>query len=65
MMIAFPHTAENPPKNISDGRTGSSHIPSLDGLRAISIVLVLAGHSIGGGAHSFAFRAVFLHADQL
>jgi peptidoglycan/LPS O-acetylase OafA/YrhL len=62
-MIAIPHTAENSLKNIPDGSAGSSHIPSLDGLRAISIVLVLAGHSIGGGSHSFAFKALFLHAD--
>lgn len=39
-------------------------IPSLDGLRAISIVLVLLGHGIGGAeGHSFLFRFALLHAD--
>ena len=39
-------------------------IPSLDGLRAISIMLVLPGHGIGFlEGRSFAFRALFLHAD--
>ena len=38
-------------------------IPSLDGLRAISIALVLAGHAIKVGPHSFAFSALCLHAD--
>jgi len=37
--------------------------PSLDGLRAISIALVLAGHAIKVGPHSFAFSALCLHAD--
>jgi peptidoglycan/LPS O-acetylase OafA/YrhL len=40
----------------------SSRLPSLDGLRAISIMLVLTSHSILG-THSFAFRLLFLHAD--
>jgi len=38
-------------------------IPSLDGLRAISIMLVLGGHVIGSGPHSVGFRVIFLHAD--
>lgn len=38
-------------------------IPSLDGLRAISIALVLVGHSIKVGSHSFGFTALCLHAD--
>jgi peptidoglycan/LPS O-acetylase OafA/YrhL len=38
-------------------------IPSLDGLRAVSIVLVLTAHAISGGPHSFGFTALFLHAD--
>jgi peptidoglycan/LPS O-acetylase OafA/YrhL len=40
-----------------------ANIPSLDGLRAISITLVLAGHAITGGPHSFGFRFLFMHAD--
>jgi peptidoglycan/LPS O-acetylase OafA/YrhL len=40
----------------------AADIPSLDGLRAISIVLVLAAHAICAGQHSFWFRALFLHA---
>lgn len=39
------------------------HIPALDGLRALSIALVLIGHFISGNYRSFAFRALFLHAD--
>ena len=56
-----------------DGIEGVSHapepgagrveIPSLDGLRAISIVLVLAGHAIKVGHHPLWFRVAFLHAD--
>jgi peptidoglycan/LPS O-acetylase OafA/YrhL len=43
---------------------GAAAIPSLDGLRAVSIMLVLAGHAIAFPAsHSFLFRALFLHAD--
>jgi len=38
-----------------------SRISSLDGLRAISIVLVLTNHAIPG-THSFIFRLLFLHA---
>ena len=38
-------------------------IPSLDGLRAVSIVLVLLGHSIALGPRSFGFEAMFEHAD--
>jgi peptidoglycan/LPS O-acetylase OafA/YrhL len=37
-------------------------IPSLDGLRAVSIILVMASHAIQG-THSFLFRLFFLHAD--
>jgi peptidoglycan/LPS O-acetylase OafA/YrhL len=39
----------------------AADIPSLDGLRAISIVLVLTGHAISDGPHSFWFRALFVH----
>ena len=42
---------------------GRTRIPSLDGLRAISIILVLMGHGIRGRPRSFAFRTLFLHAD--
>ena len=38
-------------------------IPSLDGLRAISIVLVLISHSQRPGTHPFWFQLLFLHAD--
>jgi len=38
-------------------------IPSLDGLRAISIVLVLISHSQRPGEHPFWFQLLFLHAD--
>lgn len=38
-------------------------IPSLDGLRAVSIVLVLAGHAVVGVHHSFLLRALTGHAD--
>lgn len=37
-------------------------IPSLDGLRAVSIILVMASHTIQG-THSFVFRLFFLHSD--
>src|SRR5580704_11741471 len=44
----------------------TKHLPqriaSLDCLRAVSILLVLASHSIQG-THSFLFRLLFLHAD--
>jgi peptidoglycan/LPS O-acetylase OafA/YrhL len=46
-----------------EGAARSSGIPSLDGLRALSIALVLVGHTIPSGNHSFGFRALFLHAD--
>ena len=43
------------------GKTGA--LPSLDGLRAFSIGLVILGHGIGPwGSHSFLFRYFFLHA---
>lgn len=38
-------------------------IPSLDGLRAISIVLVLISHAQPPGEHPFWFKLLFLHAD--
>jgi peptidoglycan/LPS O-acetylase OafA/YrhL len=38
-------------------------IPSLDGLRAVSIVLVLISHLHPPGEHPFWFRLLFLHAD--
>lgn len=45
---------------MSRAETGT--IPSLDGLRAISILFVFLGHSIGGAeGHSFAFRLALLH----
>ncbi len=40
----------------------SDRIPSLDGLRALSILLVLTSHSLPG-THSFLFQLLFLHAD--
>jgi hypothetical protein len=43
------------------GRRGDI-VPSLDGLRAISIILVLIGHAIKAGPESFAFIAAFEHA---
>src|SRR5580692_8626360 len=52
--------------DISGGGVALLHlqrrIASLDGLRAVSILLVLTSHSILG-THSFAFRLLFLHAD--
>jgi peptidoglycan/LPS O-acetylase OafA/YrhL len=39
-----------------------NRIPSLDGLRAVSIILVMASHTIQG-THSFVFRLFFLHSD--
>lgn len=38
-------------------------LPSLDGLRAVSIVLVLVGHAVTDGHRSLAFRALTEHAD--
>jgi peptidoglycan/LPS O-acetylase OafA/YrhL len=43
---------------IDDNAKG--RIPSLDGLRAISILMVLAGHAIQG-KHSFGFRLLLIH----
>jgi peptidoglycan/LPS O-acetylase OafA/YrhL len=45
-------------------KTGAlrGRIPSLDGLRAVSIILVIASHAIQG-THSFVFRLFFLHSD--
>ena len=63
MLIAFPHTAESVLKDIGEPSVERADIPSLDGLRAISIVLVLAGHAIPYAPRSFVFRALFLHAD--
>jgi peptidoglycan/LPS O-acetylase OafA/YrhL len=37
-------------------------IPSLDGLRAVSIILVMASHAIQG-THSLLFHFFFLHSD--
>src|SRR5580692_3186106 len=52
--------------DISGGGVALLHlqrrIASLDGLRAVSILLVLTSHSIQG-THSFVFRLLFLHAD--
>ena len=45
-----------------DHESGQGRLPSLDGLRAVSIILVLASHSIQG-SHGFTFRLLFLHAD--
>ena len=39
-----------------------AYIPAIDGLRAVSIILVMAGHSMGGSDRSFVFRALFLHS---
>jgi len=50
-----PETSETP-------QLSAKTIPSLDGLRAVSIGLVLLGHGIGLGEHSFWFRAAFYHA---
>ncbi len=44
-------------------RQGAGRIPSLDGLRAISILFVFLGHGIGGAeGHSFLFRLALLHS---
>jgi peptidoglycan/LPS O-acetylase OafA/YrhL len=45
-----------------DDNAKSGRIPSLDGLRAVSIVLVLASHAIQG-THSLLFHFFFLHSD--
>lgn len=45
-----------------ENATSASRIPSLDGLRAVSIVLVMTGHAIQG-PHPFLFRLLLLHAD--
>ncbi|HVW08637.1 MAG TPA: acyltransferase [Bryobacteraceae bacterium] len=44
-------------------RMTGRRIPSLDGLRAISIVLVLISHAQPPGTHPFWFQLLFLHAD--
>jgi peptidoglycan/LPS O-acetylase OafA/YrhL len=59
-----PILADSPPKPAA----GGGKIPSLDGLRAVSIILVLIGHAVPigtwfNGPHSFALRAAFLHSD--
>jgi peptidoglycan/LPS O-acetylase OafA/YrhL len=41
----------------------SRQIPSLDGLRAISVVLVMVGHGVSARSHSFAFRLLLLHQN--
>lgn len=48
----------------NNAKTGAprGRIPSLDGLRAVSIVLVMASHAIQG-THSLLFRFFFLHSD--
>ena len=49
-------------KGLHIDSTHKTRIPSLDGLRALSIALVMTSHSIPG-THSFWFRLIFLHAD--
>jgi peptidoglycan/LPS O-acetylase OafA/YrhL len=61
--MAFPTRAQAARTDTGEPTDRRAEIPSLDGLRAISIVLVLAGHAIKAGPHSFGFRALFLHAD--
>jgi peptidoglycan/LPS O-acetylase OafA/YrhL len=62
----FSIRADSVPKDAKP-RAGGGEIPSLDGLRAVSIVLVLIGHAFPGktwfGPHGFALRAIFLHSD--
>jgi peptidoglycan/LPS O-acetylase OafA/YrhL len=51
---------------VSRGRpvgTGESHIPSLDGLRALSIVLVILGHAMPFGPYSFWVAVPLRHSD--
>ena len=47
-----------------NAKTGAprGRIPSLDGLRAVSIILVMASHAVQGD-HSWAFHLLFLHSD--
>jgi len=59
-----PVLVDSPPKRAADG----GKIPSLDGLRGVSIILVLIGHAVPAGTwftgpHAFALRAIFLHSD--
>jgi len=56
-------SAQRARTDASEPAVRMAKIPSLDGLRATSIVLVLAGHTIKAGPHSFGFRALLLHAD--
>ena len=45
-------------------RPKDTNLPSLDGLRAFSIGLVILGHAMRGREkHSLLFRLFFLHAD--
>ena len=56
--------SENVTTEVGQLWVNKGDIPSLNGLRAISMVLVLTGHSIPFGPYySFSFRALFLHSD--
>ncbi len=61
--MAIPARVLSMPANAGEPTVRIADIPSLDGLRAISIVLVLIGHALSTGPHSFGFRALFLHAE--
>jgi len=56
--------AESAVTNATEPTIRRADIPSLDGLRAVSIILVLAGHAIRfPEGRSYGFRALFQHAD--
>lgn len=62
-LSAAPAFAEGVLTDVNEPTFRRGAIPSLDGLRAISIVLVVAGHSITGGHDSSVFGTLFGHAD--
>jgi len=62
-LIALPHTTGSVLTDVGEPTVNRADIPSLDGLRAVSIGLVLVGHALNQSPRSFGFRALFLHAD--